>query len=139
MAFQALVGQPLQSLQEAVLAKDKDVEAWRSLVSHEYRQKEFEESSQNAEIMLDKIDRIAADVSTIKEAILTQEEEHLLQCISSINVSDSYNRSLKLREVGTGKWLLNSAEYKDWRENAQKFLWLHGTCRLCSYSRRQSH
>lgn len=139
VAFQALVGQPLQSLQEAVLAKDKDVEAWRSLVSHEYRQKEFEESSQNAEIMLDKIDRIAADVSTIKEAILTQEEEHLLQCISSINVSDSYNRSLKLREVGTGKWLLNSAEYKDWRENAQKFLWLHGTCRLCSYSRRQSH
>jgi len=138
VAFQALAGQPLQSLQEAVLAKDKDVEAWRSLVSHEYQRKEFEESSKKADIMLDKIDRMAADVSTIKKAILTQEEERLLQWISSINVSDSYNRSLGLREASTGEWLLNSAEYKDWRANAQTFLWLHGTCKLCSYNRRQS-
>ncbi len=137
VAFQALAGQPLQALQEAVLAKDKDVESWRSLVGHEYRRKEFEESSNKADIMLDEIDRIAADVLIIKKAILTQEEERLLQWISSIKVSDSYNRYLELREVGTGKWLLKSAEYNDWRENAQTFLWLYGTSKLCSYNRRQ--
>lgn len=121
-----------------MLAKDKDVEAWRSLVNHEYQREEFEESSKKADIMLDEIDRMAADVSTIKKAILTQEEERLLQWISSINVSDSYNRSLGLREASTGEWLLNSAEYMDWRANAQTFLWLHGTCKLCSYNRRQT-
>ncbi len=138
MAFQSLVGQPLQSLQEGVLAKDKEVEAWRNLVSHEYRQKEFDESSKKADIMLDKLDPVVADVSTMKKALLTQEDKHLLQWISSINVSDSYNRSLNLRESGTGVWLLNSAEYMDWRANAQTFLWLHGTCKLCSYNRRQT-
>jgi len=138
VAFQALAGQPLQALQKAVLAKDKDVESWRSLVGHEYRRKEFEESSNKTDIMLDEIDRIAADVLIIKKAILTQEEERLLQWISSINVSDSYNRSLGLREASTGEWLLKSAEYMDWRANAQTFLWLHGTCKLCSYNRRQT-
>ena len=139
VAVQALAGQPLQSLQEAVLVKDKDVEAWRSLLSHGYRRKEFEENSKKADIILDKIDHMAADVSTVKKVILTQEEEHLLTCISSINVSDSYNRSLKRREAGTGIWLLKSTEYKDWRANAQTFLWLHGTCRSCSYIQRHSY
>ena len=131
-AFNALAGQPLQSLQESVIAKDKEVEVWRGLVSHEYRQKEFEESSKKADLMLDKLDRIAMDLSTMKKAVLTQGEECLLQWISSIKVSESYNRSLKLREAGTGQWLLTSQIYKEWRTSAQTFLWLHGTCKLSS-------
>ena len=130
VAVQALTGQPLQSLQSSVVAKDQEVEAWRNLLSHQYRQNEFEENNKKADLILGELDRITTDVSAIKKTILTQDEERILEWVSSINVSDSFHRSLALREADTGRWLLTSPEYSDWRSSPKTFLWLYAVCKL---------
>ncbi|CUS06945.1 unnamed protein product, partial [Tuber aestivum] len=46
-----------------------------------------------------------------------------------LNVVDptlNYSSALKLREPGTGNWLLQGREYMDWKEGRRGLLWLHG-------------
>ena len=131
-AFQALSGQPLAALKATIVSKDEYVEKWMSLISHEYRLEEFQESKRKADELLDALDHIAPEVSSIKERIRTQDEESLLIWISSFNVSSTYNRFLNMKESGTGEWMLSSEEFGSWQQSSPhatpRLFWLYGPC-----------
>ena len=131
-AFQALTGQPLATLKTSIVSKDEYVEKWIPLISHEYRLEEFQESNKKADELLDALDSIAPEISSIKERIHTQDEESLLMWISSFNVSSTYNRFLNMKESGTGEWMLNSKEFESWQQTSThatpKLFWLYGQC-----------
>ena len=131
-AFQALSDQPLAALKASIVGKDEYVEKWMPLISHEYRLEEFRESNKKADELLDALDYIAPEISSIKERIRTQDEERLLVWLSSFDVSSTYNRFIGMKEPGTGQWMLSSEELRSWQESSSqatpKLLWLYGPC-----------
>jgi len=66
------------------------------------------------------------DVKSVTESLSDAKRLAILDWISSsVDPSRNYNRALKDREKGTGKWFLESSEYSDW-VNTPGFLWLLG-------------
>jgi hypothetical protein len=48
------------------------------------------------------------------------------QWLSAPDQSLNYQKALKQRQEGTGRWLLESDQYDSWKADAASFLWLHG-------------
>ena len=44
---------------------------------------------------------------------------------------DSHEKSLKLWAPGTGKWLIEDADFISWVEGPHSLLWLNGIRKLC--------
>ena len=130
--FEALSGQPFRALKGAIDAKDEKVEMWRRLIGDQYRFSEFEETDKKADAILKKLDQVASDLAAVKKAFLTSEKKALLEWTSSVDVSTSYNRSLALREPGTGKWFVTSEAFRIWKETPSSLMWLYGTSKTCS-------
>lgn len=40
--------------------------------------------------------------------------------------NSNYDAALKKREPNTGSWFIDSSEFKDWKDEPDSFLWLHG-------------
>ena len=47
---------------------------------------------------------------------------------SSLNFTITQIDTFSRRHEGTGKWILESEEIKDWRSGVGKALWCHGIC-----------
>ena len=45
---------------------------------------------------------------------------------------ESHEKALKLWAPGTGKWLIEHADFMSWVEGPQSLLWLNGIRKLCS-------
>ena len=60
----------------------------------------------------------------------TREQEERLSSIhgwlSAPDPSMNYHKACKQRQAGTGLWLLEGGEFKNWKETAATPLWLHG-------------
>jgi hypothetical protein len=54
------------------------------------------------------------------------EEERILTWLSPAKFSERHTQAKNNRTPGTGKWLLDLKEYKDWLDSSCGFLWLHG-------------
>ncbi|KAL9003733.1 MAG: hypothetical protein Q9188_003420 [Gyalolechia gomerana] len=50
----------------------------------------------------------------------------ILKWLFAPDPSSNFNAALKRRHSGTGKWLLESQKYQDWKTARGSFLWLHG-------------
>ncbi|CUS12884.1 unnamed protein product, partial [Tuber aestivum] len=52
--------------------------------------------------------------------------QELQRWFNVVDPSSNYSSALKLREDGTGNWLLRGREYIDWKASRSGLLWLHG-------------
>src|SRR6266536_4322083 len=50
----------------------------------------------------------------------------MLRWLITTDPSHNHNRACDLHESHTGRWLIDSPEYKDWICGPNRFLWLHG-------------
>jgi Cdc6-like AAA superfamily ATPase len=66
----------------------------------------------------------------IKETIGTlanqKQQKRIYKWLSPADPSTNYNESLKMRHVGTGRWLLQDPQYVSWKKEPTSFLWLNG-------------
>lgn len=79
--LEALSGQPLQILKNAVNANDGKVEMWRQLIGHQYRLTEFEEIDQKADAILKNLDQRASDLAAMNKSFLTTDTKQLLEWV----------------------------------------------------------
>lgn len=47
-------------------------------------------------------------------------------CPSIINPEKSQKSAVRLRQKGTGVWLLEGEEFQQWKTRSDSALWLHG-------------
>jgi hypothetical protein len=85
---------------------------------------------------------IRGDISGLRSAIENAQGDtkraDLLNWLSSIDPSESYNVGLDKVRAGTGDWLLNgNTDFEDWETSPNSFAWLNGkgnsTQGLCHY------
>ncbi|KAL4795224.1 hypothetical protein BDV19DRAFT_389361 [Aspergillus venezuelensis] len=109
----------LARLQSVVEEQDRKVSNW-SQITHVLHQ-----NTKAAEILAG-IESLGRDTEVIKVKVLEGERQRILDWLSDVNFSKFQNDYKILRTGGTGDWLLNSSEYRDWKATPGKFLWLHG-------------
>ncbi|KAL4968453.1 uncharacterized protein BDV14DRAFT_196758 [Aspergillus stella-maris] len=109
----------LARLQSVVEEQDRKVSNW-SQITHVLHQ-----NTKAVEILAG-IESLGRDTEVIKVKVLEGERQRILDWLSDINFSKFQNESKILRTEGTGNWLLDSSEYRDWKAKPGKFLWLHG-------------
>jgi hypothetical protein len=63
---------------------------------------------------------------SIIQSQLDKELRVVLDWLSPLNFKVSQSAFLGKRENGTGKWLLESQEYKAWRDGTGELLWCRG-------------
>jgi len=58
-----------------------------------------------------------------------------LHKLSSIRYEEKHNENTKIsrRTLGTGKWLLDSPEFLDWRDADSRILWCYGIRKIAFY------
>ncbi|KAE9371255.1 hypothetical protein N431DRAFT_376754 [Stipitochalara longipes BDJ] len=73
---------------------------------------------------------ISQDVSDIKNHLEAQktdkERELIIRWLSTTDPSVNFDASCRKCQPETGQWLINRAEFKDWRASPNSFLWLYG-------------
>lgn len=76
------------------------------------------------------VNTISHDVSQIRiynsSQITDQNIEKLRQWLKAPDPSSNHNSAIKLRNEGSGNWLLQSHLYQDWLSSPRAFLWLYG-------------
>lgn len=71
--------------------------------------------------------RIDSRVAATFDILNSNKQSDILRWISSIPYEDNHKTACKGRTEGTGEWLLNHEQYRDWRgSSASMILWLHG-------------
>jgi Cdc6-like AAA superfamily ATPase len=46
--------------------------------------------------------------------------------LSAPDPSENYHKALKLRQAGSGDWILKSDKFSEWKNDISSFLWLYG-------------
>ena len=52
--------------------------------------------------------------------------DRLIQWLSSLDYSSNHYAAVRKRQPTTGEWLIRMAEFEDWKQAQNSFLWLHG-------------
>ena len=128
-SFSALPEQPLQEFKRALTSEQKRMSRWTNLIEQQYRTQEGKELGEKVDSMFASVEGLAQQVSNIATRTLTEEEQKIFDWLSMYSFSDSHNSAAQRREPGTGAWILNSPEYKDWRTPDSSLLWLYGQCK----------
>src|SRR5271170_2757062 len=55
--------------------------------------------------------------------------------LSSLNFQASQNEFIQRRRKGTGEWLLESREFKEWRDGTSEMLWCPGDGKIIFVTR----
>jgi hypothetical protein len=73
-------------------------------------------------------DIASGTITNTKTRSQSQEERLGKICgwLSAIDPSTNYHKAHKQRQADTGLWLLESAKFTEWKENAASRLWLYG-------------
>ena len=125
----SLSEQPLQDFIKSLNSKEEMSKKWTDIIQHQYRRREMEEIDQKVDSTIAGIERLAQQLSDVASRTLTAEENDILDWLSNYDFSESYNTAKLKREPGTGWWVLNSLQYKTWKESGDKMLWLYGSCK----------
>ncbi|KAH6680743.1 hypothetical protein B0J14DRAFT_696095 [Halenospora varia] len=91
--------------------------------------KEVEKTRTIEEAMSGSDARVAENTKVttrVENKVLTAEEGRILDWLSSSNFSGPQNTAQRSQTTDTGKWLLSSKEYTEWRGSSASFLWLFG-------------
>ena len=72
-----------------------------------------------------KVDLRQRNEADTRVAINTKRQS-VLQSFGNIDPSKNQKMGIKLRQQGTGMWLLESPEYQTWSQTENSKLWLHG-------------
>jgi hypothetical protein len=64
----------------------------------------------------------------------SSDDEHqaIASWLCSLNFQASQNEFIQRRKKGTGGWLLESQEFKDWRDGTSEMLWCPGDGKIIS-------
>jgi len=65
-------------------------------------------------------------VGHLQSSKLDDERQRIASWLSSLNFKAVQNEYIQKRENGTGEWLLESPEFKDWRDGTSETLWCPG-------------
>ncbi|XHG01776.1 hypothetical protein AWENTII_005149 [Aspergillus wentii] len=115
----ALVQQPLKDLKAAIETKGEAVQKWTDLTA-------TLDHRQQAESTLDRIDEAVERLKIIQSHQRSLQDREILDWLSTTSYSDPQNNTQDRRASDTGNWLLELAEYKEWKTTAGQILWLHG-------------
>lgn len=60
--------------------------------------------------------------------VVVQDDEQfrMLQWLSNEDPSIGHNRAIQKKQLGSGQWFLDSAEFSHWRTSSHSLAWLHG-------------
>jgi hypothetical protein len=106
--------------------KDMD-ELWRDT---RYQEDWREKNDQHRE-RVGKLDEVKEQLSGLREAINAAQHEakrkNLLNWLTKVDYSTSYNSALQKRHSETSGWLVNKLEvFHKWKDSPNSLLWLHG-------------
>lgn len=76
--------------------------------------------------VLNLVEPIQANVSSLKDALQDIEDRDLLQRISDIDSTVDHERARSKHVPTTGEWLLQDEAFRRWSHGEERLLWLHG-------------
>ena len=129
ISINSLAEQPLQEFTTKLNSKSEDLRKWTEVVEHQYRKLEMKDLDEKVVSMLDGIEELTQQLSSIKSTVLSAEDQNILEWLSGYDFSASHTSAASRRESGTGDWILDSPQYGEWKESKCSLLWLHGICR----------
>jgi len=114
--------QEITALKNDVIDKDSKVTDFLKLVGHQYRRKEFEQLDKKAA-------KILAVTEQAVQKLQEMEKADTLKWLSEVQYTDRHNElqnDVRKDNPGSGKWFIESTEFRDWKKNPRAFLWLNG-------------
>lgn len=88
----------------------------------------FANQDQNFPVILGRINaelRVRENTKTLSQSQKDRLDE-VRRWVSAPDPSTNYHKAQKQRQAETGLWLLNSAQFENWKTAATSRLWLHG-------------
>jgi hypothetical protein len=75
----------------------------------------------------DKVRLLRTCVIIVTDRCTTEKKlAEIYQWLAPPDPSLNYQKAIRQRQVGTGRWFLDSEQYKIWRTNPASSIWLHG-------------
>ena len=127
-SINSLAEQPLQEFTNKINSKGENLQKWTEVIEHQYRKLEMKDLDEKVASMLNSIEELTQQVSSIKSMILSDEEQNILEWLSKYDFSASHTSAASRRQSGTGDWILDSPQYGEWKTSECGLLWLHGIC-----------
>ncbi len=72
------------------------------------------------------MDTVQDDVVKIRDFVMTEQSQRVLDWITELDFNGQHNDNLKQRLDGTGAWFLESAEFNQWIDQPQQTLYCPG-------------
>ena len=69
---------------------------------------------------------LAALIERSKTTDVNQRNDQILGWLAAPDPSSNHSKACRIKHPETGRWLLESLEYKTWKNNPASFLWIHG-------------
>ena len=80
--------------------------------------------------ILESVNGVKTELKRIREVAtriaMNEEHQQVLKSFGRLDPGKNQRMSQKLRHPGTGYWLTESEEFRDWSKNERAKLWLHG-------------
>ena len=80
---------------------------------------------------LDRLDRVNINIEELIDKSMKSEDRDLMSWLSPLDFSSKQSDALSRRQEGTGRWLLESNEFRAWLETAGRVLWCPGMREQC--------
>ena len=129
-SFTTLLENRLKELKRALVEAQEKLSRWTSIIEQEYRKNEGKELDEKVDMILAIVlTDLVKKVSILESRALTAEEDRILDWYSKYPFFESHKDATSRRDANTGAWILESPEYKAWKESGDKVLWLYGNCK----------
>ena len=126
----ALVEDRLQELKNTLVEAQDRLSTWTSIIEQQYRTEKGKELNEKVDKILDVLTaEVVTKISVLESRALTAEEDKILDWYSRYPFFESHKDAMSRRDADTGAWILESSEYKAWKESGDKVLWLYGNCK----------
>ena len=91
----------------------------------------IDNSEDSSRRILDSISRVHLGQEQERSRALSSEERDLLDWLSPLESFSKQNDALSRRQIGTGRWLLESNEFRRWLDTPGQVLWCPGMREQC--------
>lgn len=117
------------ALQLAVSKADNDISQFISIIQHQGLVNEFDKTRKQLNDIRVPLQRIDQSNSKIQDNLTRDERREIFQWLSTIPCEAHHQEAYKKFLKGTGIWLLERREFKDWQKQTSNdfaIFWLHG-------------
>ncbi|KAE9366849.1 ankyrin [Stipitochalara longipes BDJ] len=73
------------------------------------------------------ISNISQDLNTVLDFHRDDQHDAILKWLSTVDVSQGFQAALQKHQEGTGEWLLEKSEFRDWKFTSGGWLWILGS------------